>query len=159
MLLVLPSCGIPKLRQAEPGPGLPLQCSFNGATSSENSAQLGIEEFYNDPMLTRLIDQALVGNRELKILAQEVQIANNEVLSAARGVPSLRHFRGRRGAEQIQRLHARRSPTMTDLSPRQVTFPIRCQISWLAQLLLATGHLEAVAECQGRGSAALHRRQ
>ena len=47
MLLVLPSCGIPPLRQPEPGPGLP--ADFNGATSAENSAQLGIEEFYNDP--------------------------------------------------------------------------------------------------------------
>src|SRR5262245_40414812 len=79
MLLVLPSCAIPPLRQAEPGPALP--ASFTGATSPENSAQLGIEEFFNDPMLTRLINQALVGNRELKILNEEVQIASNEVLA------------------------------------------------------------------------------
>ena len=32
-------------------------------------------------MLTSLIDQALVGNRELKILAQDVQIAGNEILA------------------------------------------------------------------------------
>ena len=70
---------IPNLRQPEPGPGLP--ADFNGATSPENSAQLGIEEFYNDPMLTCLIDQALVGNRELKILNEEVQIAGNEILA------------------------------------------------------------------------------
>ena len=79
MLLVLPSCGIPPLRHPEPGPGLPE--SFNGVTSSENSAQLGIEEFYNDPMLTCLINQALVGNRELKVLNEDVQIASNEVLA------------------------------------------------------------------------------
>ena len=79
MLLVLPSCAIPNLRQAEPGPDLP--AGFNGATSSENSSQLGIEEFYNDPMLTSLIQQGLAGNRELKILDEEVQIARNEVLS------------------------------------------------------------------------------
>ena len=30
-------------------------------------------------MLTSLIDQALAGNRELKILAQDVQIAGNEI--------------------------------------------------------------------------------
>ncbi len=83
-LLVLPSCQIPKLHQAEPGPGLPAgfnAATSSGATSSENSAQLGIEEFYNDQMLTRLIQQALVSNRELKILEQEVQIAGNEVLA------------------------------------------------------------------------------
>src|SRR3954449_11818950 len=66
MLLVLPSCGIPPLRPAEPGPCLPP--TFNGATSSEDSSQLGIEEFFNDPVLTSLMHQALAGNRELKIL-------------------------------------------------------------------------------------------
>jgi outer membrane protein, multidrug efflux system len=79
MLLVLPSCGIPPLRHPEPGPGLPAE--FNGATSSENSAQLGIEEFYNDRMLTSLIEKALFDNRELKNLNEEVQITSNEVLS------------------------------------------------------------------------------
>ena len=59
LLLVLPGCHlIPVLRQPEPAPSLPE--SINGATSPENSAQLGIEEFYNDPMLICLIDQALV---------------------------------------------------------------------------------------------------
>ena len=43
------------------------------ATSSENSSRLGIEEFFDDPMLTRLIHQGLVGNRELTILAQDVK--------------------------------------------------------------------------------------
>ncbi|MDR3636081.1 MAG: TolC family protein [Isosphaeraceae bacterium] len=79
MLLVLPSCGIPHLRRPEPAPCLPP--TFNGTTSSENSAQLGIDEFYNDPMLTGLIHQALAGNRELRILNEDVQIASNEILS------------------------------------------------------------------------------
>ncbi|WP_435009597.1 TolC family protein [Tundrisphaera lichenicola] len=79
MLLVLPSCGIPPIRHPEPGPGLPE--SFEGETSSENSAQLGIEEFYNDRMLTDLIEKALVDNRELKVLNEEVAIAGNEVLA------------------------------------------------------------------------------
>ncbi len=79
MLLVLPSCGIPPLRHPEPGPGLP--ANFNGATSSENSSQLGIEEFYNDRMLTCLIEKALFDNRELKNLNEDVQIAGNEVLA------------------------------------------------------------------------------
>lgn len=90
MLLVLPSCHIPALKQAEPGPGLP--AGFKGAagsagssqkeaTGAENSAQLGIDEFYNDPMLTSLLHQALAGNRELKMLDQEIQIAGNEILA------------------------------------------------------------------------------
>ncbi len=79
MLLILPSCGIPPLHKPEPGPGLPP--SFNGVTSPENSSQLAIEEFYTDPTLTLLIDQALSGNRELKILNEEVRIAANEILA------------------------------------------------------------------------------
>ena len=86
MLLVLSSCNIPSLRSPEPGPRLPagfndVTNSENGAPSSENSAQLGIEEFYHDPMLTNLIQQAMVNNRELKMLNEDVQIAKNEILA------------------------------------------------------------------------------
>ncbi len=83
MLLVLPSCGIPNLRPAQPGPLLPagFSAGFPGANSSENSSQVPIEDFFNDPLLTRLICQALVGNQELKILYEDVQIAQNEVLA------------------------------------------------------------------------------
>jgi NodT family efflux transporter outer membrane factor (OMF) lipoprotein len=54
---------------------------FDGATSSENSSRVGIEEFFNDPTLIRLIDRALVANQELRILNENVQIASNEVLA------------------------------------------------------------------------------
>jgi outer membrane protein, multidrug efflux system len=82
LLLVLPSCGIPNLRQALPGPALPANypAGYNGAASSENSSQVPIEEFFNDPKLTSLICQALAGNQELRILYEDVQIARNEVL-------------------------------------------------------------------------------
>jgi multidrug efflux system outer membrane protein len=79
LLLVLPACGIPPLRPAEPGPVLP--ASFNGVASPESSSQLGIQEFYNDPLLLDLLDQAIANNRELKILNEEVVIAANEVLA------------------------------------------------------------------------------
>jgi outer membrane protein, multidrug efflux system len=79
MLLVLPACAAYRLRPPAPAPTLPT--SFNGATNPENSAQLGIREFFNDPTLTDLIEQAAVGNRELKILEEEVQIARNEILA------------------------------------------------------------------------------
>lgn len=83
MLLVLPACGIPNLRQPDPGPNLPAEypTSFPGANSSENSAQLRPEEFFTDPKLTCLIDQALASNQELKILNEEIQIARNEILA------------------------------------------------------------------------------
>lgn len=49
--------------------------------TADNTARLGYEEYYKDPVLTALIHQALVTNRELKILDQEYLIANNEVLA------------------------------------------------------------------------------
>jgi NodT family efflux transporter outer membrane factor (OMF) lipoprotein len=82
LLLVLPSCGIPPLRQSKPGTILPenYTAGFHGAASLENSSQVPIEDFFNDPLLTRLICQALAGNQELRILYEDVQIARNEVL-------------------------------------------------------------------------------
>jgi NodT family efflux transporter outer membrane factor (OMF) lipoprotein len=79
MLLVLPSCAIAPLRPADPAPGLPP--TFQGRASPDNSAQLGIAEFFNDPQLVALIDQAMAGNRELKILNEEVAVAGNEILA------------------------------------------------------------------------------
>src|SRR5262245_52340488 len=98
MLLVLPSCSIPHFRQAEPGPALP--ASFNGGTSPDNSAQLGIGDFFNDPMLLRLLDEELAGNRELKILDEEVQIASNEVLARQGAYLPFVTFRGESGLEK-----------------------------------------------------------
>ena len=80
MLLILPSCGIPGLRHPDPGIP-PLPESFNGVTSPDNSSQVGIEEFYSERMLTCLIERALLENRELKSLNEDVQIASNEVLA------------------------------------------------------------------------------
>ena len=79
MLLFLPSCGIPPLRHPASAPALPTD--FSGRNDSENSSQLGIDEFYNDRMLTCLIEKALFDNRELKVLNEEVAIAGNEVLA------------------------------------------------------------------------------
>ncbi len=83
LALTLSSC-LPNLRPAQPGPDVPP--AYDGAigaaaNSADNSSRLGIDEFFNDPILTRLIDEAMLGNRELKILEEEVQIAQNEVLA------------------------------------------------------------------------------
>ena len=60
--------------------------------------RLPTAEFFNDPTLTSLIDQALFGNQQLRILAQDIAIANNEIIGGAGCVPSLCHFWGRRVA-------------------------------------------------------------
>lgn len=100
-LLVLPGCQIPKLRQADLGLGLP--ASFNGVTSQESSAQLRVEEFYNDPYLTALICQAVANNRELQSLNQEVQIARNEILARRGAYLPFVGFRGSAGFDKPSR--------------------------------------------------------
>ncbi|WP_231753591.1 TolC family protein [Rosistilla carotiformis] len=52
--------------------------SFDLANNADNSVQSSWHQFFDDPFLTSLIDQALVGNQELRILAEEIQIACNE---------------------------------------------------------------------------------
>ena len=82
LLLMLPGCRIPNLRGYDPGPGTP--GDFNGKSSSENSTQIGVHEFFGDPVLTQLISEGLAQNQELKIRNEEIQIAYNEV-TARRG--------------------------------------------------------------------------
>ncbi len=55
-----------------------------GNISFENSSQLAWCDFFNDTFLVGLIDQALSGNQELRILNEDIQIAYNEV-QARRG--------------------------------------------------------------------------
>lgn len=78
MLPVLSGC-LPNLRRAEPGPALP--ADFNGRSDPQSSAQISVDDFFDDPVLTRLIAQALACNQELKIRNQQVQIAANEVIA------------------------------------------------------------------------------
>ena len=79
VLIGNPGCKIPEL--CRPERVKPLPETFNGEINWENSACVELHDFFNDPMLTSLVDQALVDNLELKILAQDIRIANNEVLA------------------------------------------------------------------------------
>lgn len=94
LLLVLPSCGIPSLRNPKPGPGVldtydlrkadpqsDLPPVFEAADSEENSASLRVEEFFDDSMLIDLVRRAIDGNQELRILSENVQVASNEIIS------------------------------------------------------------------------------
>ncbi|MFO1021754.1 MAG: TolC family protein [Planctomycetales bacterium] len=79
LALGLSGCNIPRLRHMDSTPIIPED--FRGRTSAENSAQIGIAEFFNDPVLTGLLTYGLAQNQELRIRNEEVQIANNEILA------------------------------------------------------------------------------
>ncbi|MCU0714504.1 MAG: efflux transporter outer membrane subunit [Pirellula sp.] len=80
---LIPGCKIPEICRPEAMRPLPQAYDRNndpaqGIVSDENSACLGWREFFNDPTLHNLISESLSGNQELKILAQDIRIANNE---------------------------------------------------------------------------------
>jgi outer membrane protein, multidrug efflux system len=79
MVLALSGCRIPSLCKPDPAPDLPQ--NFNGAASSENSADVGIVEFFDDPVLTQLLTEGLAQNQELKIRNQQVRVAWNEIMA------------------------------------------------------------------------------
>ena len=58
----LPGCGIPKLRGSDPGHDLP--ASIQGEASPENSSQVGIDEFFSDPILSCLIEEGMAANNQ-----------------------------------------------------------------------------------------------
>lgn len=80
---LIPGCKIPEICRPESMRPLPQTFDRNndpaqGMVSDQNSACLGWREFFNDPTLHQLIADSLAGNQELKILAQDIRIANNE---------------------------------------------------------------------------------
>jgi multidrug efflux system outer membrane protein len=79
MLFALTGCRIPTLLRPDPGPALPT--TYNGKTTEENSARVGLYEFFDDPILNDLLTVGLAQNLELKIRNQELAIASNEIMA------------------------------------------------------------------------------
>lgn len=81
--LVLVACSVPTLREAEPGAVMPESFSGGqpGPAPAPSSGVTSIEDFFHDPVLTQLIDEALKHNLELKILAERIEIASSDVLA------------------------------------------------------------------------------
>jgi multidrug efflux system outer membrane protein len=55
--------------------------SFPEPADTENSAGLMVDEFFDDPSLIALVDEALANNQELNIVRQEFVIAQSEILA------------------------------------------------------------------------------
>lgn len=62
-------------------PNTRVPASFGDAAEADNSARADWREFFADPHLVALIDAALANNQELHIAAQEMVVANAEVMS------------------------------------------------------------------------------
>jgi NodT family efflux transporter outer membrane factor (OMF) lipoprotein len=115
LLLALSGCGIPGLRGGGAGPTLP--SDFNGVTSADSSARVGIEEFFDDPVLTGLIAEGLAGNQELRIRNEEIQIARNEILAARGAYLPFVSLNARSGFERTSKF------TPLGAAEEQLTYP------------------------------------
>lgn len=79
-LLLLEACAptLPAFQKSN----LDLPSTFpNEGTNQTSSADILWQNFFNDPNLIILIENALKNNQELAILEQEINIANNEIMS------------------------------------------------------------------------------
>lgn len=115
ILLVLTGCHIPKLHHAHKGP--PLPGDFNGEASPANSAQVGIDEFFSDQVLSQLIAQGLASNQELRIRNQEIEIASNEIMARRGTYLPFIVGRGRGGVDRTSRF------TPLGAAEDQLTYP------------------------------------
>ena len=78
LLLVLNSCGIPKIVTQENKVALPSKFKDNLKEDS-SAGKVKWKDFFEDPYLQKLIDSTLVNNKELNILMQKVNMAQNEI--------------------------------------------------------------------------------
>lgn len=69
----------PKATLKEPETALPIEY-FPGAKSETNSVNIKWNEFFTDPALLDLVDIAINNNKEVNIMLQRINLAQNEIL-------------------------------------------------------------------------------
>ncbi|PQO26504.1 TolC family protein [Blastopirellula marina] len=116
MLSALSGCAIPQLCCAKRG--APLPEDFVGTTTAENSAQIGIEEFFDDQTLTQLMAQGLQANQELRIRNQEIRIASNEIMARRGAYLPFVSVGARGGMERTSKF------TPLGAAEEQLTYPV-----------------------------------
>ncbi|MFO0976773.1 MAG: TolC family protein [Planctomycetaceae bacterium] len=151
LLLSIPACRIPGLRGARPSTPRPESFNLQTADDSEEQADDGTTEtakveastgkvefhqFFDDPLLTSLIDQAFVNNQELKILAEDIQIARNEVYRRRGAYLPFGFFGARAGLDKPSAF-SRAGAVEENLTARGHSFPeplpeflVAANVSW-----------------------------
>lgn len=115
LLMALPGCRLPSL--CCPAPAPPLPADFQGATSTENSALTGIDEFFDDARLSELIAVGLSQSQELRIRNQEIRIASNEIMARRGAYLPFVGLRTRGGFDKTSRF------TPLGAAEDQLTYP------------------------------------
>lgn len=76
---MISSCAVPKIQKGTVNQNIPEQ--FASPADSIASSDLAYRVFLQDSNLVALIDTALSHNQELRILEQEINVANNEIMA------------------------------------------------------------------------------
>ena len=78
--LLIVGCKVPALNQKQADIQMPSTYSADVVSIADTLSWGGMSwrQFFKDPNLIRLIDSALVNNKELKVTLQEIEIAKNE---------------------------------------------------------------------------------
>lgn len=165
LLLCIPACRVPNLRGARPANPTPSDFSLSteakeeGAIIEESSGQIELHEFFNDPMLTSLIDQAFIDNQELKILAEDIQIARNEVYKR-RGAYLPFGFLGARAGFDKPGDYTRDGAVEENLTARGRSFPaplpeflVAANVSWEIDIWKRLRNAQNAAHLQYLGTA------
>lgn len=134
-LVTLPSCCLPKLHKACPAP--PLPDAYLGAAGCDNSSHILWCAFYEDPQLVGLIAGAIAGNQELRILNEDIRIANNEILSRRGELFPFLSFGGRASLDKSSEYTPLGAAERQLLTPTGRNFPdplpdfmVATQVSW-----------------------------
>lgn len=78
LVLMLQACGIPEMTTKNEDSHLP--DNFKpGLSDQTNTANIKWKDFFEDPNLLSLIDIAIVNNKEINIMMQRINVAQNEI--------------------------------------------------------------------------------
>ncbi len=101
MLLFFAACKTPSLSTKIENTALP--DSYSSSKDTTNTALVPWKDYFTDPYLNLIIDEALANNQELHIIAQEIQIAQNEIREKKGEYLPFLNFKGGAGVEKVGR--------------------------------------------------------
>ncbi|MBE9598133.1 TolC family protein [Pedobacter sp. MC2016-24] len=133
------ACKLPELTQRTENKQVP--SSFSSLNDTLSSNTLKYQEFFKDPYLVNLIDNALKNNQELNITLQEIEIARNEIrIKKGELLPTLNYKIGA-GLEKVGRYTSSGAgDASTDITPGRAVpevlpdYNFGLQASWEADI-------------------------
>jgi len=116
IILTFTGCKTPSLVQKTENTTVP--ASYNTSQDTVNSALVKWKDYFTDPNLAGLIDEALKNNQELNITLQEIEIAKSEVRTRKGEYLPFIGLRGSAGFDKVGRYtNIGASEATTDIKP------------------------------------------